>query len=800
MKRARRIWLLAVAALTLTFGPRPMAAPSSAPRLSDADTIIREAIARDELPGAVFLVGHRGHVVYRKAYGWRALVPRREPMTVDTIFDLASLTKVVATTPAVMMLFEQGKLRLDDPVARYLPEFGTNGKEHITIRQLLTHTSGLRPDPVLPPGTTGTEAVLRIIYADHPVLPPGMQFLYSDCNFIVLGELVHRLSGMRLDRFAERYIFRPLGMYHTRFLPPAAWRPRIAPTEEVDLPEGAKPGSGRGHLLRGVVHDPTARAMGGVAGHAGLFSTADDLAIFCRMMLLEGRFPASPARRLLAAATIHKMITPQTPPWVVALRGLGWDLDSPFSANRGELFPLGSYGHTGFTGTSIWIDPRSQTFVILLANSVHPYRRPALSSLRSRIATLVAAALGAGDTTGLTSPLERSAGSERPYGLDGIFRHADQTLAGIDVLEQENFAPLVGHRVGLITNQTGRDRQGRRTIDVLFHAPGVRLVAIFSPEHGIEGRAEGPVSSSRDEPTGLPVYSLYGSTRRPTDRMLQGIDTLVFDIQDAGVRFYTYITTMGYAMEEAASHHLRFIVLDRPNPLGGERIEGPILDADRTSFTGYFPLPVIHGMTVGELARLFNEEKHLGVDLTVVQMKDWHRRDTFEATGLPWIPPSPNLRTLNQLLLYPGIEILQAGGVSVGRGTSFPFEVIGAPWIQGNQLAEELNRAYIPGVRFVPTRFTPEAGIYRNQLCEGVAIVITDRASVFPMLMGMAMAATLHRLYPQQFALDRIIELVGSRQTLEALEAGQPPAQIVESWQPALDAFRALRAKYLLYP
>lgn len=796
MSRSTRWALRWLVAFSLCPGVLLAATP---PRLADVDAVIRQAIARDELPGAVLVVGHRGRVVYRKAYGWRALLPRREPMTVETIFDLASLTKVVATTPAIMMLFEQGKLRLDDPVAHYLPEFGVNGKEHITIRQLLTHTSGLRPDPILPPGTKGYEAVLRIIYADRPVEPPGIRFLYSDCNFIVLGELVHRLSGMPLDQFVERYIFRRLGMLHTRFLPPASWRARIAPTEEIDLPPGERPGSGHGRMLRGVVHDPTARAMGGVAGHAGLFSTADDLAIFCQMMLDEGRIPGRRAR-LLTAATVHKMITPQTPPWVVALRGLGWDLDSPYSSNRGELFPLGSYGHTGFTGTSLWLDPRSQTYVILLANSVHPYERPALSSLRSRVATLVAAALGAGDTTGPTSPLERSIGAERPYGLDGVLRRSEQTLTGIDVLEQQNFAPLVGKRIGLITNQTGRDRQGRRTIDVLFHAPGVRLVAIFSPEHGLAGQAEGPVANTKDPETGLPVYSLYGETRRPTERMLRDLDALVFDIQDAGVRFYTYITTMAYAMEEAARHHLAFFVLDRPNPLGGERIEGPMLDPDRLSFVGYYPLPVVHGMTVGELARMFNQENRIGAALTVIPMKNWHRSDLFEATGLPWIPPSPNLRTLTQALLYPGVEILQAGGISVGRGTSFPFEVLGAPWIDGVGLAEALNAEFVPGVRFVPTRFTPTEGLYKGQVCQGVEIVVNDRASVFPMLMGLTIAATLHRLYPESFQLGRLIELLGSRQTIEALEAGEPPARIVESWQSALDAFRQKRAPYLLYP
>lgn len=783
------------------FGGALVAAVPGPPKLSDVDEIIRAAIAKDELPGAVLEVGHDGRVVYRKAYGRRALIPHRETMTADTIFDLASLTKVIATTPSLMLLFQQGKLRLDDPVARYLPEFGANGKDQITVRMLMTHFSGLRPDPIIPPGVTGYDAILQIIYADRPVLPPGMRFVYSDCNYIVLGELVHKLSGLPLNVFAERNIFLPLGMYHTRFLPPKSWIPRIAPTEEIDLPPGAKPGSGKGHVLRGAVHDPTARAMGGVAGHAGLFSTADDLAIFCQMMLNNGRIPRGRyrGRQLLDAATVHKMTTPQSPPWSTSIRGLGWDIDTAYSSNRGELFPLGSYGHTGFTGTSVWIDPGGQTFVILLANTVHPFRRPPILSLRSRVATLVAAALRSGDTTGQTSMHERSYGAERPYNLDGVVTHADETFNGIDILEQEKFAQLQGKRVGLITNQTGIDREGRRTIDVLDHAPGVKLVAIFSPEHGLFGRADQRVGNTKDPGTGLPVYSLYGESRRPSDQELRGIDVLVFDIQDAGVRFYTFDTTMAYCMEAAAAHHIPFFVLDRPDPLGGERIEGPMLDPDRTSFVAYFPTPVIFGMTVGELARMYNVENHIGAQLTVVPMQNWHRRDSFYQTGLTWVPPSPNLRTVSETLLYPGVEILQAGGVSVGRGTDTPFEQLGAPYIHGTELAEELNRQFIPGVRFVPVNFTPTDGIFKGEACSGVEMVLTDRASFSPMLMGVEIDSALHKLYPKEFVVGRTIELLGNRPTIEQLENGDAPSRIVLSWSDALEKFGQMREKYLLY-
>ena len=376
---------------------------------------------------------------------------------------------------------------------------------------------------------------------------------------------------------------------------------------------------------------------------------------------------------------------------------------------------------------------------------------------------------------------------------------SERTKAGVDVLEQENFALLHGKRVGLITNQTGVDSQGRRTIDVLAHAEGVKLVALFSPEHGMAGRADAPVANAADGATGLPIFSLYGETRRPTDAMLKGIDILVFDIQDAGVRFYTYITTMAYCMEEAAKRHIEFFVFDRPNPLGGEVIEGPVLDRDRLSFSGYFSMPVRYAMSMGELARMFNAENKIGADLHVVPMRDWRRSETYDQTGLRWIPPSPNLRTLNAAFLYPGIEILQSGGVSVGRGTDTPFELLGAPWIQAADLAAELNRRAVPGVRFQATLFTPDDGLYKGQYCQGVSIVITNRAELNSMRMALEIAAALHRLYPQQFHLEKIIEPLGSQATLERLERGDDPARIIAGWSGDLDKFRAMRARYLLY-
>jgi uncharacterized protein YbbC (DUF1343 family) len=374
------------------------------------------------------------------------------------------------------------------------------------------------------------------------------------------------------------------------------------------------------------------------------------------------------------------------------------------------------------------------------------------------------------------------------------------TQTGIDVLEEQNFAPLRGKRVGLITNQTGVDSQGRRTIDVLAHADGVKLVALFSPEHGIAGQLDtSTVANATDATTGLKIFSLYGNTRRPTDEMLEGLDALVFDIQGAGVRFYTFITTMGYCMEVAAKHKIQFLVLDRPDPLGGEKIQGPMLDPSRISFVGYFRLPVVYGMTFGELAKMFNAENKLSLDLHVVAMKNWRRSQTFDQTGLAWIPPSPNLRTLNEAVLYPGIEILQPAGVSVGRGTDAPFEQLGAPWIHSDVLLNSLNAKQIPGVRFTAASFTPNDGLYKGEACGGVKLEISDGAAFDSVRTGLEIADSLHRLYPERFQITKLMDLLASQTTVDALIAYQPPASIVASWADDLAQFRTLRAKYLLY-
>ena len=762
----------------------------STEQLSHLERAIEDAIRAGECPGAVVVVGHQGKVVYRRGIGKRSLVPEPRPMTETTIFDIASLTKVVATAPAIMQLVEQGKIRLQDPVTKYWPEFKSRGKDAITVGQLLTHYSGLRPDLDLKLVWNGYDTAMKMILAEKPVAEPGTRFIYSDINFEILGELVRRVSGKNLDEYCAANIFEPLGMGDTRFRPPAAFRERIAPTEYSS--------DGRKGLLWGDVHDPTARFMGGVAGHAGVFSTADDLAVFVQMLLNGGSYNGV---RILGPLTVEKMTTPQNPAGKQVLRGLGWDIDSPYSSARGEFFPVGSYGHTGYTGTSIWVEPVSKTFVILLTSRLHPDGKGNVVGLRGRVASIVASSLGTATAAevlarrgGLTGGFEQRNTYPRPPARDGAVK------SGIDILVEQNFAPLAGLRVGLITNHTGRDGRGRRTIDLLRGAPGVNLKAIFSPEHGLTGTSDALVGSGKDEKTGLPVYSLYGENKRPTLNQLDGLDALVFDIQDAGARFYTYITTLGFAMEAAARSGIKIIVLDRPNPITGNLVEGPMLDLDLVSFTGYFPMPIRHGMTVGELAGMFNSEKQLGVQLEVIKMSGWRRTDWFDETGLEWINPSPNLRNMTEAVLYPGVAMIEGANISVGRGTHTPFELVGAPWINSSELARELTQRHIAGVGFMPVQFTPDSGPYAGKLCGGVNILLLDRASLNSPALGIELASTLYRLYPQHFELDRTLALVGSRQTLEAIRQGKDPASIALGFEDSIEQFRKLREKYLLYP
>jgi uncharacterized protein YbbC (DUF1343 family)/CubicO group peptidase (beta-lactamase class C family) len=855
--------------------------PAITPDFSAVSNLLNTAILAHQLPGAVVVIGHDDKVVFEHAYGLRKLAGEpgldgkpspAEPMTEDTIFDMASLTKCLATATAVMQLYEAGKIAsFDDPVEKYLPAFNPQHdpqRARVTLRMLLTHTSGEAPDVYLKDSwglaePDRAEGLRRALTTPLKTVP-GTRSEYSDINFILLGDLVETLSGQPEDVYATEHIFKPLGMTETRYLPVAKacgphrvlgaaivwatapagrsafacplgdWSPsllsHIAPTTHDD--EGSAETNPHFNMLtRGTVHDPTTRRMGGVAGHAGVFSTAHDMSLFAQALLDKLTKNAGPFP--LQQATLQLMTTPEQPghnagqlavsnaathagavptiPGLAAaypavkdqnLRGFGWDIDTGYSKPRGAIFPIGSFGHTGFTGTSLWMDPNSDTYVILLANAIHPRGNPPISNLRGQVATAAAKALG------LTA-------SQDALGqLDADPNPAVQTtLTGIDSLEQTHFAALKElRRIGLFTNQSGLDARGRRTIDVLIadHQP---LAMLFSPEHGLTSTLDtAQIANGTDRLTQLPVISLYGAhdaERRPKHAEIADLDAIVIDLQDAGVHFWTYEAAVGYFLEAGATevtvyhHPLQIILLDRPNPIGGVATQGPVSESDLTSYVNYMPLPVRHGLTLGELAKYIVATKHLATHLTVIPMQHWQRAEYFADTGLPWVNPSPNLRSPEAAVLYPALGLIETTNLSVGRGTGHPFSFFGAPFLDAPSVAAALTARHLSGVTFTPATepIVEDANRYpfHGQTIPAVRLTVTDRNLFDSPETGIEILGVLHRLYPTQFKLDKAQTLLCNRATLDALLRGDDPRSISLTWKPALDRFKAETKPYLLY-
>ncbi len=462
------------------------------------------------------------------------------------------------------------------------------------------------------------------------------------------------------------------------------------------------------------------------------------------------------------------------------LRGLGWDKRTSYSTNRGDLFSPRAFGHGGFTGTVLWIDPELDCFFIFLSNRVHPDGKGSVNQLAGKIANIVASS------------------------VESIHQTASQpsttVLAGIDVLERDEFRALAGQRIGLITNHTGRNQKGTSTVQLLSEATNVQLRALFSPEHGFEGKLDvAKITDSADKNTGLKIFSLYGETRRPTASMMAEIDTLVFDIQDIGARFYTYVSTMGEAMISAAEHRRRFVVLDRPNPINGLDVTGPMLDAGSESFVGFHRLPVRHGMTIGELAKMFRDELKLNLDLQVVACEGWNRADYWDATNRTWINPSPNMRSLTQALLYPGIGLLETTNLSVGRGTDTPFEVVGAPWMNGRAVAQQMKQLRLDGVTWIPIEFTPSSSKFAGELCGGVNIVIIDRDKFAPVLVGLELAATIRSLHPKEWQTQHLNRLLGNQAAMKAVLEGKAGEELDVVIADGISDFLRRRQAFLIY-
>jgi uncharacterized protein YbbC (DUF1343 family)/CubicO group peptidase (beta-lactamase class C family) len=737
---------------------------------------LSEAVREGSVPGGVVFVGRGEETFLAEAVGARRLVPAPLPMEPDTLFDVASLTKPVVTATLAMRMVEQGRLALGDPVAAYVAAFAGDGRDEATIRDLLTHSAGLpawKDYAASPPVEGGDrqerfDAVVADICSMPLVAPPGERFMYSDLGFILLGHILERVSGNDLARLAEEDVFRPTGMTGARFNPTADLWDKCAATEVVDSA-----------ALQGVVHDENARYLGGVAGHAGLFARGEDLARFLAMMLRLGQGEAG---RVLSAASTRAMTSPQSR-HPGQRRGLGWDIDSDYAgAVRGDLFPPRGFGHSGFTGTSLWVDPPSGIWFVLLTNVVHPSRdRTGMAALRRRLANAVAAALLEGRTFGTR------------------FSRRSEVLTGFEAQRRDNWSALRGKRLGMLVNHTAVDRKGAHLVDQLAGAAGIEVVRLFAPEHGPRGEVDSKFADGVDLKTGLPVVSLYGERQAPEPEQLADLDALVFDVQDAGVRFYTYTATMALAMRAAREAGVEMVVLDRPSLLRADRVAGPVLDAPFANLAEYHPLPVVHGMTAGELALYANSQYGIGAELRVVRCEGYGRDLWFDQTGLPWVNPSPNLRTPKAAVLYPAVGMLERCRISVGRGMDAPFEVFGAPWMDGVALARRLNERDLPGVGFVPVEFTPLGSVYDGERCGGCYVDLLDHEAFEPVSAGLHIARTIHMLWGDQFGIEAMGGLLGDRAAVRALAQLAEVEEVVAGWQEELGKYLERRRGYLLY-
>lgn len=712
---------------------------------------VARAIGRKELPGCVVAVGNHETLLYLQAFGERTV---GEPMTLDTRFDLASLTKPFVTASSVMALVEQGAVELDAPAWRYLSELKSADKRAITVRELLLHTSGLPRVNALSRYGQGRSQAIRAIAEEPLIATPGSRFEYSDLGFILLGELVARVSGVPLDEYAQTRLFRPLALSDTQFNPPLSESLRSAPTEERDE-----------LVIRGVVDDPRSYRLGGVAGHAGVFSTVHDVSRFAQMLLRRGELDGV---RVLQEDTVARMLDPRRAGGVK--RTLGFDVESPYAHGRGQLFSERAIGHGGYTGTSLWLDPKQDVFVVILSNRVHSGPKGTIHPLASSIADLAVRA---------------------------VRQPANRISTGIDVLVQSSFAELRGRTISVLTHAAAKDREGVASLDRLLGARGVTVKSVMTPEHGFDAKHEGHV---RNERMGeLPVYSLFGKSRKPRPDMLQGIDTLVIDLVDVGTRFYTYMATVLAVMEACAEANVGVMLLDRPNPIGGARVEGPLSEVAFQSFVNFHPLPLRHGMTAGELARFLAGERNLSVKLDVIRVAGWQRDAWFGDTDLVWHPPSPNLGTKEQAMLYPAVALVEGTNLSVGRGTEQAFRVVGAPFIDGPALARRLSARNLQGVAVKATSFRPRVGPYAGTTIPGVSFELVDAHVFSAAQLGLAVIDALSEQCPTDWDSSRLERLVAHRGTLAALAQGMGLEDIEASWREELAAFEQAREKALLY-
>ena len=714
-----------------------------------AGALVR-AVEETRNPGAAAYVGNLEGTLFRRATGMRQLEPSQHPASPDTVYDLASLTKTVATTTAVLLLQDDGELDIDAPLTEFLPIDMYAG---VTLRHLLTHTAGLVAGSPYYREVSSTAEMIERFAARSLDWPPGSRRRYSDVGFILLGHVVELVAKDSLDAFCKERIFEPLGMTSTAFNPSEELTARAAATERCNW---------RGRVMVGEVHDENAYAVGGVSGHAGLFSTVDDLARYCRG-LLRGE--------LLREETIEEMIRPgQIPsyPW----QGLGWRIAPWESETQGYLPSRRAFGHAGWTGTSLWVDRDAGLFAALLGNTCHPSRN---NRQNRAFRGIFHAALA-----------------------KSLYPARSAVHSGLDRLLRDEFAPLKNRRFALLTNHAAVDALGRHIIDVLRLDPGLELKRLFSPEHGIRGHAEaGEDVPSEGGP--IPVTSLYGDRKEPSAEELDEIDLFVVDLQDIGSRYYTYMATMKDCMAACAAKGVPVLVLDRPNPIGGEVLEGPI--ATRTdSPVSCAAIPVRHGMTMGELALYFAEHE-LDAPRPSVQvypLDNWRRDLYFDDLSYPWLPPSPNIPTPETALFYVGTCLFEGVNLNEGRGTDTPFHVFGAPWLDPVAVLRDIEPEESRGCVLEPVTYTPVSmpgrashPEYQDEECRGIRIRMTNRSEMRPFTMVLALIQAIRAHHPSQFEWKPMFNLLAGGPTLRReLEAGDSALTIVDRHAGALESFR----------
>jgi uncharacterized protein YbbC (DUF1343 family) len=719
---------------------------------------LETAVRRAKAPGASAYVGRHDETLFSGFTGQRQLLPESKPVESDTLYDLASLTKVIATTTAVMRLRDEGALDLDQPVGEVVP---VPAFRAFTFRHLLTHTSGLIGYDTWYKEVSSINEILQRLSTLPLASPPGVRRVYSDFGFMLLGKAVELLAGDSLDAYCRKHIFAPMAMFDTTYRPPEDWRNRCAATEQS---------AWRGRVMVGEVHDEHAYAVGGVSGHAGLFSTVGDVAKFCRA-LLHGH--------LLPRKTLDEMATlGQVPsyPW----QGLGWKIDPWRESTDGFLPSRAAIGHTGWTGTNLWIDRASGLYAILLSNTCHPSRTQRDNRLLRRV-------------------FFTGASSAHRFGAINVH-------TGLDRVLWDSFESLRGKRVAVLTNLAAVDQLGRPLPEVFALDPSVSIKRYFSPEHGFHGQEEaGRRVKKQSAPA--PVISLYGDQKRPTPAQLADIDLLVVDLPDVGARYYTYPATMKACLEACAEARKPVLVLDRPNPLGGVVLEGPVT-RQVGSDVCWGPVPIRHGMTLGELALFFKATvfANTKLDVRVSLLDGWTRERWFDECSLPWMPPSPNLPTAETALLYVGMCLFEGVNLNEGRGTDTPFKLIGAPWLDAERAAAAIDPLEAIGCQIEVSDYTPRPipgksshPVYENELCQGISLRVTDPAQIRPFTLAVALLRAIRRNHPDQFAWKPFFDiLAGGPWLREKIEAGTPALDLAQMLEPDLKTFDHRRPK--LYP